>query len=664
MGKSKNPNVFLDISVDAHIGRIVIELFADVVPKTAENFRALCTGEKGIGVTSKKPLHYKGSVFHRIIKGFMAQGGDFSKGNGTGGESIYGGKFADENFKLDHSGPGILSMANSGPNTNGSQFFITFKRQPHLDGKHVVFGKVVQGMDILRQLEQVGTSTGQPHGVVKVVDCGELSNAKTPTVVGADEGKKKKSGKALDSGDTSDHRAGRRKRTVKDSRKKKRRYTSSDSYSSSESDSGSGSYTSDSDTYSSESDSLSESNSSSDGRRRKRKRSRKSEKRQHSLKRDARRGNRRVQHDARSKRKSKWISSSSSESETTSSGSSSSDDEKLIDVDSHKKRKPSELEKKVSDSEEKQQREDVQKIAGNSSHEERELSTRTDGVASNLQEKDAKSNKAADTLPLDISNKPRSSSPSPKLMERLSSERNGLNQSPRSPSMTTKGQENKRSPALEALEPPAATGQDASKSSSQNGVNKRIRKGRGFTEQYAFVRKYRTPSPERSPRRSRQYGGRTFYDRKNDRYSSYRGERSSPRRYRSPARGRQSPRRRGRRSRSRSISHSPDGGRRHRRNDSRSPVRSPSPQERRPAVSERMRSRLGPRIADRHSPRRFRASRGRSPSLPRPRSRDAVLEKHRERAATGSPSKSTSSSPVVQKGLVSYGDATPDAGSR
>ncbi|KHG26228.1 Peptidyl-prolyl cis-trans isomerase D [Gossypium arboreum] len=146
MSKKKNPMVFFDVSIGGDlVERIIIELFADVVPKTAENFRALCTGEKGIGKSTGKPLHYKGTFLHRIIKGFMAQGGDFSKGNGmlahssaskfcTGGESIYGGKFADENFKLTHDGPGILSMANSGPNTNGSQFFITFKGQPHLDG--------------------------------------------------------------------------------------------------------------------------------------------------------------------------------------------------------------------------------------------------------------------------------------------------------------------------------------------------------------------------------------------------------------------------------------------------------------------------------------------------------------------------------------------------
>lgn len=169
-----NPKVFFDISIrNSKAGRVIMELFADVTPKTADNFRALCTGEKGIGKLGK-PLHYKGSAFHRIIPNFMCQGGDFTRGNGTGGESIYGSKFSDENFKLKHTGPGILSMANAGPNTNGSQFFICTTKTPWLDGKHVVFGKVVDGYNVVEQMEKVGSETGTPSAPVVIEDCGEL----------------------------------------------------------------------------------------------------------------------------------------------------------------------------------------------------------------------------------------------------------------------------------------------------------------------------------------------------------------------------------------------------------------------------------------------------------------------------------------------------------
>ncbi|ROV92387.1 hypothetical protein VMCG_09139 [Cytospora schulzeri] len=174
--KPARSRVFFDIQIGSKkAGRVVMELYNDVVPKTAENFRALCTGEKGLG-KSGKALHYKGSEFHRVIKQFMIQGGDFTVGNGTGGESIYGEKFDDENFELKHDRPFLLSMANAGPGTNGSQFFVTTVPTPHLDNKHVVFGEVVTGKSVVRQVENLRTQSGdRPQQPATIADCGELS---------------------------------------------------------------------------------------------------------------------------------------------------------------------------------------------------------------------------------------------------------------------------------------------------------------------------------------------------------------------------------------------------------------------------------------------------------------------------------------------------------
>ncbi len=184
--------VFFDIEVDRHAaGRIVIGLYGTVVPNTVQNFAALCRGDQSHPRGAK--LAYEGSTFHRIIPGFMIQGGDFTNHNGTGGLSIYGAKFADENFQLKHTGPGVLSMANAGRNTNGSQFFITTVKTPHLDGRHVVFGVVEEGWDVVQLMEKFGSSSGRPSRLITIAKCGVLEDEnKTMKVKEEEEDQAKK----------------------------------------------------------------------------------------------------------------------------------------------------------------------------------------------------------------------------------------------------------------------------------------------------------------------------------------------------------------------------------------------------------------------------------------------------------------------------------------
>nr|GLL16752.1 peptidyl-prolyl cis-trans isomerase CYP95 isoform X1 [Ipomoea trifida] len=281
--------VFLDICIDGDpFERMVFELFTDVAPKTAENFRALCTGEKGTSPKTGAPLHYKGTFFHHILKGSMAQAGDLLREDGNFGESIYGGKFPDESPKLKHDSPGLLSMAIADRDIRGSLFMITFNALHHLDRKSVVFGKLVHGHEVLKKIENVGNEVGKPDVTVKIVNSGELH-----------EGRRK----------------GKHKKSSKERRRKRRRYYTSDSDSSTDSETESSESDSDSDSYISSS---TDTSSSSDDRRRKRKRS-KREKYRRGKRRDRRRERRRKKRDKKLKRRPRSSSDSLSEGDSGSS---------------------------------------------------------------------------------------------------------------------------------------------------------------------------------------------------------------------------------------------------------------------------------------------------------------------------------------------------------
>ncbi|XP_053467493.1 NK-tumor recognition protein isoform X2 [Ictalurus furcatus] len=237
MGLKDRPQCYFDVEINREpVGRIVFRLFSDICPKTSKNFLCLCTGEKGTGKTTGKKLCYKGSVFHRVVKNFMIQGGDFTEGNGRGGESIYGGYFEDENFILKHDRAFLLSMANRGKDTNGSQFFITTKTAPHLDGVHVVFGLVISGFEVIKKIEGLKTDTAsRPYADVRVIDCGQLITKSAKDVL---EGRKRKAFhseedsqsssesrySSLESGEESEERYSRRnKKTSAKSKHSKRR---------------------------------------------------------------------------------------------------------------------------------------------------------------------------------------------------------------------------------------------------------------------------------------------------------------------------------------------------------------------------------------------------------------------------------------------------------
>ncbi|KAJ1287995.1 hypothetical protein BS78_02G054300 [Paspalum vaginatum] len=640
MPKVKNPHVFMDISIGGGSAeKIIFELFANVVPKTAENFRALCTGEKGLGPSTLKPLYYRGTNFHRIVKGFVAQGGDFSKGDGSGGESIYGGKFPDENFRLMHDQPGVLSMANSGPDSNGSQFFITFKALPHLNGKHVVFGKLVSGIALLKKLEAVGGENGHPSRQVKIVDCGVVSNLDSQDQL---QGEKEKKLKRADRKSNAEGRAKSKKASSDDKQRKKRKHYSSDSYSSDTSDSRS--YSSDSGSESeSYSSSSMDTSSSSDHRRKRRKGSKKDKRKPSKRKGKLTKSKRKSRGSKRRSRRS--YGSSSDDSISSKTDNSSSDSESGVHHTKHSSRKDKDSTKMINT---KQGRtfEDVdrdqQAVTTVYRSHDGSKATNKDEDGTDDRSRNYNSEDRINTIQADVN---------------ITKPGNGEDNSGADAAeagMSKTGTE--RHPPTN--EPLATNSKDAAVGSGDNGQPQRIRKGRGFTQKYGYARRYRTPSPERPP-------VRRYYEGRDDRWNSFnRYGRNGPYSRRSPVRRfhgspranspSRYPRRDGIRS-SRSRSPVRHHDRRGYRRSSPRRSRSPAEQPRRD-LNNRPRSGRGLGSPDHRGsspPANRSRSKSRDPS--RSRSPDAAPAKgesskyNRRRSSS-----SRSSSPDGNKGLVSY----------
>ncbi|KAF5784531.1 putative peptidylprolyl isomerase [Helianthus annuus] len=740
---NKNPLVYFDVSIDGDpVERMVFELFSDTVPKTAENFRALCTGEKGNSQKTGRPLHYKGSFFHRIIKGSLAQGGDFYKRDGSYGESIYGGKFPDESSKLKHDAPGLLTMAMADRDSRGSLFNITFAANRHLDRKYVVFGKLVQGVDVLKKIENVGDEDGRPTVTVKIIYCGEVSECENQSSDKKAAGKKTKDV----SSEVHSHevrRKGKHKKSSKDRRKKRRRYSSSESDSSSDMDSESSDSDSESDSDSSTSSS-SDFSSSSDDRRKRKKRPSKRDRHKRGKRRDKRHAKRRRKHDKKSKRKSKRGSDSVSESASENEhGSEDNGDARKLNQkhnnstnitdgnqspsaeveDGSSRRKTGDAYERVEGEYPKENGNrpsngaDVVKIVAGrpdvvndhprnsrsvSKSPQKPLSKsmsisprRSPSVSPRRKNRSPYRSESGSKSPVrSISRSPvrgkkvspspspvrphirkpvnRSPTPSPSPPRGRKSSRKSVSKSPvrssrishsRSPVRSSKRSLSRssgrpplrRSPSRSRspVRPPARSsrrsysrspvggrrGRSPSRSVSPDG---RIRRGRGFSNRYSYARRYH--SPDRSPLRSYRYG-RTDHDR----YSSYR--RRSPLRDRSPLRYRA----RRSRTRSPSVSRSPVRQRR-RYSRSRSPV-------------ETSRYRPSPPVERRRAPRsRTPPSRSRSPyeprSSPSPSPRRTSRSKSKSKSISRSRSRSSSGTPPAKKGLVSYGDGSPDSGQK